>query len=227
MDQSRLSAIPMKSLEPESDEEEQEIDDTLDSLKEHLKNCQKLGKYVEAQMAMNRIAELKEKKVNMKLAKLKTSQEKELKLYQGTHEKELAGVEAKWQKKLEELDAKSKAEEDSLLDKHSKELFDARREAEGKITEKAHPSQEIVALKKMEEALAKQGNFEGAHKIKMEVLQKEQQEQVQWEAEREGKIQSKLQVIAMRQGNELEVLRATHEKARTALEKTMASETDQ
>ena len=227
MDQSKMSAVPMKSLEPESDEEEQEIDDTLETLKEHLKECQKMGKYVEAQMAQNRIAELKEKKVNMKLDKLKASQEKGLRLYQDTHETELAALEAKWRQKMEEQDVQARTDEKNLIGKHGKELADARAEAEGKITEKAHPSQEAVALRKMEEALAKQGNFEDAHKIKMEVLLKEQQEQAQWEAERESKIQSKLQVLVARQTNELEVMRAVHEKTQTTMEKTMATEIDQ
>ena len=157
MDQSRLSSVPMKSLEPESDEEEQEIDETLESLTEHLKNCQKLGKYVEAQMAQNRIAELKEKKVEMKVTKLKTSQEKEIKMFEETYEKEVTEVKKKWQEKLDEFDNESKAREDSMRAKQAEELQKNREEAESKITEKAHASQELVALKKMEEALAKQG----------------------------------------------------------------------
>eukprot|EP01022_Parablepharisma_sp_SALTPOND_P017649 TRINITY_DN2859_c2_g1_i1.p2 TRINITY_DN2859_c2_g1~~TRINITY_DN2859_c2_g1_i1.p2 ORF type:complete len:358 (-),score=30.75 TRINITY_DN2859_c2_g1_i1:321-1394(-) len=236
MDQSKMSAMPMKSLEPESDEEEQEIEDTLESLKEHLKECQKLGKYVEAQMAQNRIAELKERMVNNKLTKLKASQEKELHIFEQAHKKELAALENSWRQKLDEHDSRARVEEDNLLEKHEKELTQARREAETKIPEKVHPSQEYVALKKMEEALAKQGkqcfinkrhSFEEAHKIKMEATLKEQQEQAQWDEEREAKIQCRLQVIVARQTNELEVMRATHAKARTAIEKSMAEDIEQ
>ena len=147
----------MKSLEPESDEEDHELDDILDNLKENIKTCQKLGKYVEAQMTQNRIVELKEKKVQMKLSKLHIAQEKGLKLFQEAHEKENAALNAKWLQKIEELDAKADAEKDSFIKRHMQELEMCRKDVEGKVPEKSHPSQEIVALKKMEEALAKQG----------------------------------------------------------------------
>lgn len=40
-------------------EEEKELQDFLEILEEHRKNCERQGKYVEAEIAKNRIEELK------------------------------------------------------------------------------------------------------------------------------------------------------------------------
>lgn len=149
--------MQMKSLDPESDEEDQEAEENLETLKAHLKECQRLGKYVEAQMTQNRITELKERLVTTKIDKLKTSQAKEMKIYQDTHEKEHANLTDTWQKKLADFEARSQDDEAALLAKQQKELDDCRAEAEGKVPEKPHATQEIVSLKKREEMLAKQG----------------------------------------------------------------------
>eukprot|EP01022_Parablepharisma_sp_SALTPOND_P033102 TRINITY_DN88195_c3_g1_i1.p4 TRINITY_DN88195_c3_g1~~TRINITY_DN88195_c3_g1_i1.p4 ORF type:complete len:372 (-),score=60.33 TRINITY_DN88195_c3_g1_i1:1727-2842(-) len=224
MDQSKFSAMPMKSLEPESDEEEQELEDLLQNLKDHLKDCQKLGKYVEAHMTQKRIAELKEKQSELRITKFQKAQEKEKRLFQEAHQKERAQVEEKWMRKLQEHDQKAGAEVDALQQKHQEELEEARGEAETKIPEKAHVSQEIVAMKKMELALANQGKFEEAHTIKMEILRKEKEEQAQWLDEREEKIGKRLQVVVSRQNNEMQALYLVHYKARALIEKNMNTE---
>ena len=43
MDQSKLSLVSMKLVEPESDEKEQGVDEMLENLTEHSKDFQKLG----------------------------------------------------------------------------------------------------------------------------------------------------------------------------------------
>ena len=100
MEHSRLSGAPMKSLEPEMDEEDQEIAGQLEKLKVRLKECQKQGKYVEAQMAQNRITELREKQSETQVDKLKQKQDKELHRIREAQAAEKADVEAKWQEIL-------------------------------------------------------------------------------------------------------------------------------
>lgn len=153
-----MSSVPMKSLDPESEEEE-EIEDTLESLQDHLAECKRLGKYVEAQMTKNRIEELKEKKANAKVERLVVSHEEELKAIEEANEKELATIKADWRRKLEEHDEWALREEENLMDKQEKELEKARNEIASRIPEKAHPSQELIALRKKEEALAKQDEY--------------------------------------------------------------------
>ena len=149
----------MKSLEPRIDEEDKEMMEQVEKLKVRLKECQKLGKYVEAQMAQNRIAELREKLAETQIDKLKLRQEKEMQDLRECQEAEKAEVETKWQNSLHELDAECQAEEDKMLERHTEEQAAYRVKSGDKIPEKAHLSQELVELKKREEALAKQGKY--------------------------------------------------------------------
>lgn len=236
MDQSRLSAVPMKSLEPESDEEDEEIDEMLEKLKEHLKECQKMGKYVEAQMAQNRVAELKEKKSVTRLEKIKRAQEKELKALQDANEEEEKTAVQKWEEELAALDKKFADAEEALTQKQEEEAAKCRQSCEEKIPEKLHLTEELVGLRKMEEALAKQGKylnsitkkyrFEEAHGIKMEIMKKEKEEQAAWLEEREKKIQKKLETLNVRHMNEIQALQKTHEKERIIKEKEMNNALD-
>lgn len=161
MEQSKMSSVPSKKVESdeedeENEEEDQEIEETLESLQEHLAECKKLGKYVEAQMTKNRIDEFKQKKANTKFEKLMNSQEKELKLFKQTHDKELASLEQKWNKKLQEYEKWASQEEKNLVEKQEKELEKAREEVSRRFSEKVHPSPALLSLKKKEEALANQ-----------------------------------------------------------------------
>jgi len=158
MEQSKMSSVPMKSLDPESEEEE-DIEEALESLQDHLAECKKLGKYVEAQMTKNRIDELKEQKAKAKVEKLIVSHEEELKSLEESHEKELTTLKAKWKRKLEDYDELTLREEEILMNKQEKEVEKARNEIAQRIPEKAHPSQELIALRKKEETLAKQNKY--------------------------------------------------------------------
>jgi len=148
-----MSSLKKKSLESESDEE---VKETLESLKNHLQECKRLGKYVEAQMTFNRIAELKENKANTKISKLKTTKEKELEYMGRTYEREVVAVKSRWESKLNEYKIQAEDEEKKLTERQEEELLEARKELEKKFPEKVHPSIEYTVLKKKEEALANQ-----------------------------------------------------------------------
>jgi len=224
MDRSKFSAMPMKSLDPEDNEDENEIDDLLEDLKSHLNECKKLGKYVEAQMTQNRIAELKEKQSELRLAKFHRNQEKERNYLSTAYETEKAAAEKKWQEKLNEFNEKAQAEIEALQKRQKTEMENTRNEIESKIPEKGHISHEIVELKKREVNLATQGKFEDAHKVKMEVLAKEKVEQDAWLEERRIKVDKKLQPLLQKHANELNALQVTHENAQGLLEKAMNDE---
>lgn len=148
-----MNSLKKKSLDSESDEE---VEETLESLKNHLKECKRLGKYVEAQMAFNRIAELKENKANTKISKLQTSKDKELGYIERIYEREVAAVRNNRESKLDEYEVQADEEEKKLMERQEEELLKRRKELEKKFPEKVHPSTEYIALKKKEEALANQ-----------------------------------------------------------------------
>ncbi len=61
----------------------------------------------------------------------------------------------------------------------------------------------------------------------MDVMKKEQEEQQNWVQEREDKIQSRLQAVAMRHEKELKAQRIVQDKERAALERSMNDELEQ
>jgi len=61
----------------------------------------------------------------------------------------------------------------------------------------------------------------------MEILAKEQVEQAEWSEERKARIENKLQLIVVKQANELEVLGITHQKIRAGIVKAMNAELEQ
>jgi len=78
MNHSHLSSVPPKSLENESDEEDQEFNEKLSAMEGHRKECISEGKYVEAQMVQNRLNELKVERSNRKLERLLENHENEV-----------------------------------------------------------------------------------------------------------------------------------------------------
>eukprot|EP00831_Metopus_contortus_P052445 TRINITY_DN44029_c0_g1_i1.p2 TRINITY_DN44029_c0_g1~~TRINITY_DN44029_c0_g1_i1.p2 ORF type:complete len:305 (-),score=81.26 TRINITY_DN44029_c0_g1_i1:74-988(-) len=227
MEQSRTSSQIKKSLILDNDAETEEVNNMIDTLKEHIKNCQKLGKYVEAKMAQNRIEELKEKLQEMKYAKIYEYQEQKINSLNEAYEQERNSIEEKWAGKLEEKESSAEEERQKLVERQENELQESRTQIENKIPDIMHISQELVALKKMEDALGKQGKFEEAHNIQMEYLRKEKIEQEKWAEDREVKIMKKLQVISLRQANEQSALESSLEERRQLSEKEMKIELDQ
>lgn len=78
MNHSNLNSLPPKSLDNDSDEDQQEFQEKLFSLENHKNECRLEGKYVEAQMVQNRINELKVEKSNRKLERLLKSHTNEV-----------------------------------------------------------------------------------------------------------------------------------------------------
>lgn len=70
---------------PEQVPEDSNIEDFIEILEEHRQTCENACKYVEAEMAKNRIAELKEKLKSDKLDELKLSQHNECLELEETH----------------------------------------------------------------------------------------------------------------------------------------------
>lgn len=57
-------------------------------------------------------------------------------------------------------------------------------------------------------------------------MQKEQEEQEIWNQERENKIDSKLQIVIIKQHNEFEAMKKTHNSGRLEIERCMNEEID-
>jgi len=105
---------------------EENIQNLIDVLEEHRKTCEVEGKYVEAEMAKNRIAELKSQDFNRKREELLFNQAKEREEVEQAHILEYQEFNKNW----DDLMAKTQEENiqvtRGLEDKHVRELEENR-----------------------------------------------------------------------------------------------------
>ena len=82
-------------------EEDSAVQDFLDILEEHRKNCENEGKYVEAEIAKNRLEELKLHEENRRVEALRSRQIAERLGVEEAHMLEFQQFNQKWDKKME------------------------------------------------------------------------------------------------------------------------------
>lgn len=83
--------------------EEDNIDDFIEILAQHQKECENNGKYVEAEMAKNRIAELKTQKKQKQLDELNIRQQNDCLELEETHIMEFNNFNQQWDQRMNEF----------------------------------------------------------------------------------------------------------------------------
>lgn len=107
-------------------EGEANVEDFLEILEEHRINCQREGKYVEAEMAKNRIEELKAQETQKKREGLMLKHQNERLEIEEAHLQEYDNFNKAWDKKMQEFQEHSMELVRQLEDKHIKEIEDNR-----------------------------------------------------------------------------------------------------
>merc|ERR1719473_681548 len=105
------------------EEQEQSVQDFLRILEEHRIECEKNGKYVEAEIAKKRLDELREHEENRQREAMKSRQITERLGVEEAHMMEFQQFNAIWDKKMEEFEMNAKQLTDNMRKKHANELF--------------------------------------------------------------------------------------------------------
>ena len=90
-------------MEPQS--EDSAVQDFLEILEEHRKNCERQGKYVEAEIAKNRLEELKLHEENRRREAMRSRQIAERLGVEEAHMLEFQQFNMIWDKKMQEYEA--------------------------------------------------------------------------------------------------------------------------
>ena len=135
------------------------IQEFVEILEEHRKNCEQQGKYVEAEIAKNRLIELRAHEDSRQREFMKARHISEKLGVEEAHMLEFRQFNAQWDKKLQEFQAKTLAKQQ--FPKFSPALLNYRR---------------------IEEHLVKAGDYNEAHKVKMKADTMEKVELQKWEA---------------------------------------------
>jgi len=115
--------------------------------------------YIEADVAKNRIQELRQQQEIKQMEDLK-SKHLSLKLeVEQAHMEEFNGFNQAWDQRMNEFEQKSKEDQEKMENKHQEEFSEMTEQIKTKIPEKPKPSSEILNLKKIQMNLVKQKEY--------------------------------------------------------------------
>jgi len=132
------------------------IEDFIGVLHEHMKSCEHDGKYVEAEMSKNRIAELKLKDYENKKSELDFNQSHQKHECEEAHKKQYEEFNHQWDEDLlhtQQEDAQALGE---LEDRHTKELHHNKEELEAKLPLTFKFSAQLLNMQSIQASYAKQ-----------------------------------------------------------------------
>ncbi|KAL4500586.1 hypothetical protein ABPG72_003010 [Tetrahymena utriculariae] len=186
---------------------EGDIEEYMEVLLEHQKNCERSGKYVEAEMAKRRLAELKVEFEKRSKTEMKQRHQCEKQEIEKAHLSEYNEFNEFWDRKMLEFNQEAERVERETVMRHQEELRKIQEELDQQISQKPKDTTELLNLRKTEEQLAKQQEYMEAHKIQQRIFQIEKEEFEKWNFQRNQKIRNIIQQMKQRQLNELNALR--------------------
>lgn len=188
-------------------QEEENLEGFIEILTEHQKKCEEDGKYVEAEMAKNRITELKNQLKARENEELEYRHQNDLYELEETHITEFNNFNEEWDKRMNEFQVHSAQLIQSLEEKHDNDLKLNRQELEKKMGDHFKKSPELLSMISMQKNLAKQQEYQQAHQIQIKAQELEAKEQERHFQERDKKIQVFENKLLKKQEVEMESLR--------------------
>lgn len=139
--------------------------DFIDILEEHRSNCERQGKYVEAEIARARLDELRLHEETRRKEAMRSRQLAERLGVEEAHMLEFQQFNLLWDKKMAEYEENAAKLILAMKERHAAELRDFQQRLIAKASIPRH-SKEYLNLRKIQEVLARQKNYVEAAKIK-------------------------------------------------------------
>jgi hypothetical protein len=166
-----------------------EVLQSLDALEKHRAECQKNGKYEEAEMAKVQRKQLKEQEEMRVCEDLHNQHLASLLGVEEAHAQEFQVFNEAWDEKVAEYDAHANALQQTLLERqhadHEKYMVKLSKDVEPK---RPSWSSELLNRRKIQDTLGKQKKYTEASAMKSKVDALEEQERAAWMMKREAKI---------------------------------------
>lgn len=135
--------------------EDTAVQDFLEILEEHRKNCERQGKYVEAEIAKNRLDELRLHEENRRREAMRSRQIAERLGVEEAHMLEFQQFNLIWDRKMAEYEMHAEELVEAMKERHAAELRDYQRRLMGRQIRPKY-SKDLLNLRKIQETLAKQ-----------------------------------------------------------------------
>jgi len=183
------------------------VHDFLIILEEHRKNCEKAGKYIEADVAKKRLEELRQHEENRRQEGLRSRQIAQRLGVEEAHMLEFQQFNAAWDRKTKEYEERASELLEAMRQRHLLDVQDFKRKAASEPQRSPKFSKELLDLRRIEVTLAKQGEYVEAQKVKVHADSLEAAERERMQAEREQHV-SVLEVkFIQKQEQEVNALR--------------------
>lgn len=171
-------------------DEQQGIADFLDVLEKHRLDCERQGKYDEAELAKARVEQLRLHEEKCRREELNSQQQAERLEYEEAHNRELQELTEQWDSKFADYEGHAENLQNTLRARHKQEHANTMEKYRTE-TEPRTPrwSRDLLNLRKIQESLAKQKKYSEAKRTKDHADAMEMKEHAAWKAKRERKIE--------------------------------------
>ncbi|CAD8100759.1 unnamed protein product [Paramecium primaurelia] len=183
-----------------------DLEEYIQILYDHQKSCEKAGKYLEADQAKKRLGELKKDLDQKNKIEVKDRHTNEKQEIEKAHLEEFNQFNEFWDQKMAEFDQEAQRVKEQVLQRHDEELKQFTDELENSIPVKPKDSAELLSLRKTEESLARQENYQEAHVTQQRILSMERDEYERWNQSRSCKIRNLILQLKQKQSTELSAL---------------------
>jgi hypothetical protein len=136
--------------------EDSAVNDFLLILEEHRKNCERQGKYVEAETAKKRLDELKVHEENRRKEAMRSRQIAERLGVEEAHMLEFQQFNQVWDRKMDEYERNVEELVVAMREKHKSELLAFQQKLLERQHQKPKFSKDLLNLRRIEEHLARQ-----------------------------------------------------------------------
>ncbi|CAM9914508.1 unnamed protein product [Phaeothamnion confervicola] len=167
--------------------EDSAVQDFLEILEEHRRNCERLGKYVEAEIAKNRLDELRLHEENRRKEAMRSRQIAERLGVEEAHMLEFQQFNIVWDKKMADYEVQAEDMVIAMRQKHEAELRDFQHKL---LQQQPRPrySKELLDLRRIQEHLARARDYSEAHKMKLKSDALEAWELERWRNRRQQEL---------------------------------------
>jgi len=202
------------------------IQEFIKILEEHQLKCETNGKFVEAEMARQKVLQFKkmeEEKIVMNLKKLHFDQKAKI---DSEYKEELDLFNNNWDGNFAELNDKYEAAQNQLNEKFQKEQEENIMFFEEKYPKQPKPPNEILNLQKTLEQAVKLKDYPKAHQIQMQILDLNKVDLDKYNRTKMEKLNKEVMKLKEKQDLELEVFQNKMNQTFNEFKKNRALETE-
>jgi len=202
-----LAALSVRVSVPmaEDTSSESAVHDFLAILEEHKKNCERAGKYVEADIAKKRLEELRQHEENRRDENLRSRQIAQRLGIEEAHMLEFQQFNSMWDRTMKEYEDRASELLEAMRQRHAMDMQEFRTKHATPNSLKYSPK--LLDLRRSERSLAKQGEYGQAQKLKLQADALEAAETERALVEREQQLTKLENGMVQRQDQEVNALR--------------------